>query len=160
MVRLLSWFLSLALPFAFTGCGWEDERTWASTSVLPCARHLVQRGDMWYPAFMTPAEEPEAPEGVSMALTGREEDTLTVTYTNGGAERWEYGLDYDIQVLLNGAWYEVPCVPGNWIIHDILCRVDVGESREETYWLEPYGDLPAGQYRLAAEGMAVEFTVD
>lgn len=143
-----------------SGCSLTDTRSQPSATGLSGFRYLVQQGDTWFPDRMAPAGELEAPEGVSMALAGREGDTLTVAYTNSGTERWEYGLDYDIQVLLDGAWYNVPCVPGNWVTLSVACIVSAGESREETYWLEPYGDLPAGQYRLAAEGMTVEFTVD
>ena len=142
-----------------SGYSWEDERSWPSINALPCARYLVQQGEAWFPDRMTPAEALEAPEGISMALTGREEDTLTVAFVNSRAEEWNYGLYFSIQILLDGVWYSVPPMPESWIIPDIAYIIPAGESWEQTYDITPYGPLPAGQYRLAAAGMAVEFTV-
>lgn len=139
---------------------WEDKRSFTSTTALPCARELLLSEEGWVTEMLTPAEEADAPENVSMVLTEQEGKLLTVELTNHGTEEWCYGTYFSVQALVDGVWYRVPTTPENWGFNDIAMILPPGETREESYNLTMYGQLPAGTYRLLVEGMTAEFEIE
>lgn len=138
---------------------WEDERVF-STVVMPCAHIICRNGDKWYADRLSPpyADE-EAPDYISAELVERTEDKITVKYTNNGSEDWMYGLHFSVDVLLNGEWYNVPTITGNWAFNDIGLILKSEQQQEEVYNLSMYGELPSGQYRVFANGCTVEFSI-
>lgn len=142
-----------------TDGGWTDERVWETASVLPCARILSQDGDGWNPLMLSPAGELSPPEDITMELVRQTDDTLEVELSNGGSGEWLYGVAFSIHVRLEGTWYIVPVTPGEWGFVAIGKILPAGETREETYKLIMYGELPAGEYRLVVEGMTAGFEV-
>lgn len=138
---------------------WEDERVF-STVVMPCAHIICRDGDKWYADRLSPpyAYE-EAPDYISAEFVGQTEDTVTVKYTNNGSEDWMYGLHFSVDVLLNGEWYSVPTITGNWTFYNIGLILKPEQPQEEVYNLYMYGELPSGQYRISANGCTVEFAV-
>jgi len=135
---------------------WSDGDEFSSFSVFPCARILSQNESGWNSTLLTPVAELNPPKGITMTLEAWEDDAVTVTITNESGAEWSYGEYYNLQVLLDGVWYEIPAVPGNWSFHDIAFTIQDGENQDKTYNLTMYGNLPAGKYRLVAENLSVE----
>ena len=135
---------------------WEDGREFSDFSGFPCARYLTQDENGWHSMLLAPAEEPAPPGGITMALGSWGKDEVSVTITNNSGAEWMYGEHYSLHVLLDGAWYTIPAIPGHWAFNDIGLIVQDGEEQEKTYGLKMYGELPAGTYRLAGYGLSVE----
>ena len=151
---------SYDFPALLEAYDWREPDTFSSLSVMPCASHVAKTEAGWNIHFLTPAGDlGEAVRGVSMEIVERSEDSMIIRYTNESGGEWAYGLYYGLQVQLDGQWYEVPAEM-SVAVNDIAMVLSDGMSTEETYWLAPYGDLPAGTYRLVAEHMAVEFSVE
>ena len=136
---------------------WHSVQEHAGIGV-PCSRYAAQNGDSWNPAFLNPAEEPKAPAKVSMTLTAQTDEAVTVTLQNEGSAQWMYGEYWQLHVLLEDGWYNVPAIPGNWGFIDIGYLLQPGQTVEKTFRLDVmYGDLPAGQYRVVLSGLTAEF---
>ena len=141
-------------------------------TVMPCASHVAKSETGWNKAFLTEAELPVAQKSpsallaggqpkssLSATLMGQTEKEITVEFTNLGDPDCGYGYAYSLQVLLDGKWYSVPAEQEMAFI-EILVHVPVGGSKEENFSLEPYGDLPAGTYRVLTNGLTVEFSIE
>lgn len=140
---------------------WETMREISSAAELYCGRFLAEGGGRWYPIHMTPATLKAAPEGISLKLTAAGPESLTAELTNASGESWCFGKYFSLQVRLYDEWYEVPPTPEhNWGFEDIGLILAPGQTREETYPLMMYGDLPKGVYRLVIEGLTAEFELD
>lgn len=139
---------------------WREQDEFDTTTVLPCARILSRSEDGWYPALLTKAEEPEPPAGITLTIDSIVDGEITATFHNGGTETWTFGEYYGLEVKLDGVWYEVPTEGGGWAFHDIAYELASIESGTLTYNLAMYGDLPAGSYRLVANGLTAEFIVE
>lgn len=153
-------------PFDFSKM--KDEYTWDVESdrgyllYLPNMRALAQNENGWNVEFMVPSRfEPEEPEGITMELTEVTEDKVKVLLSNHGDEMWSFGESYNIDVMLDGVWYDVPILPGETLLIPAISWIlDVGKTQQKTYSLHVFGELPAGTYRLTAEGMSVEFSMN
>lgn len=139
---------------------WENKDVFETISVLPCSRILSRNEEGWFANMLSPAGELTPPEGISMKLISRTTDAITVEFSNQSEEEWAYGKYFSLHTLLDGVWYVVPTVPGNWAFEDIAMILPAGKKHEETYYLSMYGKLPTGDYRLAAEGLEVRFWVE
>ena len=140
---------------------WKYLREIGSAAEMCCGRYLAEGGGKWYPIHMTMATLKDAPVGISMKLTAAGRESLTAELTNSSGEGWCYGEYFSLQVRLYDEWYAVPTTPEhNWGFTDIGLILDAGQTREETYHLMRYGDLPAGVYRLVVEGLTAEFELD
>lgn len=137
---------------------WEDERVFSSVAVLPCAHIICRNGDEWLADRLAPAGAAEdVPDYISAELVSQTDNTVEVKYTNNGDKEWMYGTHYAAEVCLDGEWYSVPFITGNWGFLDIGLLLMPGLSDTLTYSLEMYGDIPPGQYRISANGCYVEF---
>ena len=134
---------------------WSEAR---DLSALPC-RSILSRGEKgWVKDLLVPADgEPEPPENITMTLKEVTDTAVTVELTNTGAETWDYGTPWSLQVLLDGAWYEVPEIPGNWGFTAIGLMLRAGESSTETCGFTRFGTLPAGTYRVVKYGLTAAF---
>ena len=138
---------------------WADVTEWNTTTILPCARFLAQAVDGWHTEWMTPSATLVAPEGITAELAESKKDAVTIRLTNHSETEWMYGDGFSLQVLLDGVWYNVPELPGNWAFNAIGYSLPAGETTERTYRLDFYGGLPAGTYRLETEGLTAEFNI-
>lgn len=140
---------------------WSDESVSSAAAALPCAYIICRNGDKWYADRLSPpyTDEEEAPDYISAELVEQTEGTVTIKYTNNGSEDWLYGLHFSLDVLLNGEWYSVPTITGNWAFDDIGLILNPEQQQERAYSLWMYGELPPRQYRIAANGCIVEFTI-
>ena len=141
------------------GYSWSDVTEWNTTTILPCARFLAQAVDGWHTEWMTPSATLVAPEGITAELIKNDADSVTIALTNNSGSEWMYGEGFSLQVLLDGIWYNVPELPGNWGFNAIGYSLSDGDTTEKTYGLDFYGDLPAGTYRLETEGLTAEFQI-
>lgn len=143
---------------------WRDSEEDLPIGRLPCSHALALGGEGWISSMLTPSRGLTPPEGISMTLdyldcTEPGKPVVAVTFRNGGGEEWWYGVYFHLEVELDGAWYVVPASAELAFI-DIALLLPAGEERQETYDLGPLGELPAGTYRLVAEGMAAEFVIE
>ena len=143
--------------------GFEEKWTRSGGLVLPCVRYLVQDENGWNAELMTPALEAEVEPNPNIRITVDVDytgGTIEAEFRNDGTEAWGFGTYWSLQVNLDGEWYEVPPSPvSNWGFPDIGYELAPGKTWDETYSMEMYGDLPAGQYRFYAFGMTDEFTI-
>lgn len=138
---------------------WSEATEWQTTTILPCARFLAQAVDGWHTEWMTPSATLVAPAGITARLIQNDAESVTIALTNNSGSDWTYGEDFSLQVLLDGVWYNVPEMPGNWAFNTLGYSLPAGETTERTYRLDLYGSLPAGTYRLETEGLTVEFRI-
>lgn len=126
-------------------------------SYIPCARHLAEGNSGWNRTLMSAAAPLTPSSGVTMELVSWTKETVEVNLANEGSVEWLYGEYFSLHVLLDGVWYHVPpTAEMNWGFTDIAYVLAPGETRNESYSLMMYGDLPEGQYRLVVEGLSVE----
>jgi len=136
---------------------WTDETDYSSFTVFPCAYFLSQDENGWNNMLLQPVTENLAPpNGVDIALEAWGSETVSVTITNNSGSEWLYGEDYSLQVLLDGAWRDIPTTSGNWALNGIGLIIQNGEEHKKTYYIDKYGILPTGIYRLVAYGLSVE----
>ena len=131
---------------------------------MTCGHALTNIDGAWDATWMVPAQEPVAKEGYEIQLVEWGKDSVTVTLVNNSEEEWIFGEYYHLEVQLDGVWYHVPNAPGKmWMVHDLAYILPSGGSKDMTYSLWCYGELPAGHYRLVAEafeeGLPVEWDV-
>lgn len=131
---------------------------------LPCGTYLCRDENGWIAEYMALANDSyysaEFTENVTAEITEQTENSVTVRYTNNGEKNWQYGEHFYLDVLLDGEWYDVPEQPGNWCFIDIGYTLPAGEAFSKTYDFFMHDDLPAGRYRIAANGFILEFDKD
>ena len=88
----------------------------------------------------------------------QEGNKFSCTLTNNGVEEEAVGKYFSVQAEVSGEWYDIPTAT-QLAFEDIAFIVEAGGTFEITYDITPYGELPAGKYRLVAENSAAEFTV-
>lgn len=139
---------------------WDGTRRGVSPASLPCAWYLSQDGDGWIESMLYQAAEITAPEDIDIAVVRNTSSSVTVSITNHDSEDWGYGESFFVQVKLDGSWYEVPNLPGNYSFNSLGLILRTSETVEKTYNLNSYGTLPAGNYRIVTNGLTAEFTIE
>lgn len=139
---------------------WEQLDGTMDLTYFPCASRLLKDERGWNQKILSLAPKLDAPEGITAKLESRNDDTLTVTYTNHSGKEWVYGTYYYLQVLLDDSWYRIPMEGSNWGFNDIAYIVSEDTTSEQTYHLDPYGTLPPGNYQLVAYELTVDFTIE
>ena len=139
---------------------WDTEEQFPHIGIFPCIRHLCQNKNNWKQDLMVPAEKLAETPKLTMEIIQTENSLISVKITNDSRIPFEYGERYSLQVELNGNWYIVPPLPGNWGFMLPLYELPAGESIENSYNIEMYGTLPAGSYRIVVENLAAEFTLN
>lgn len=145
---------------AWENYDWDGkDNTWSTAAVLPCSYYLCRDENGWIKDYLPPAgSPPEMPEtlAVSSKLGG---DVLTVEFTNSGDMEWSFGEYFDIQAQLDGDWYNIPRLPGDWAYIALGYLVMPQQTLEHDYDLSCYGVLPEGRYRLVTECFCTEFYI-
>lgn len=152
-----------SLDFDFAGLEqnyiWPNEDKFHSFAVFPCARFLTQDENGWNRTLLTPAIDLSPPEGIILTLEAQNNDGVTINILNESGAEWSYGDTFGLQVLLEGVWYDIPTIPGNWGFSAISYVIQDGEEQSKTYNLTMYGKLPLGNYRLVTKDLSVEFMI-
>ena len=109
-------------------------------------------GDQWNTALMSGAET-NGKYDVSLEFVSLEDQKLTCRFTNNMEDLYFFGEYYLLQVQGKDlSWYNVPAA-AEVVIHDLGYELSPGQSYDMTYYLAPYGDLPAGHYRILGGGI-------
>ncbi|MBR6405521.1 MAG: hypothetical protein IKS18_04905 [Lachnospiraceae bacterium] len=134
----------------------KSTATLTNLAGFPCARQFMQLGDSWNTKFMSIGQEPENRYDVAYEIVSLDQKYLTVRFTNHMDDAYTYGEYYALQVLVGDSWYEVPPFM-SVTVHDLAYVLSPEQSRELSYWIEPYGELPAGHYRVLNGLGALEY---
>lgn len=139
---------------------WERESE-VLLNELPCVYYLAKTADGWDTEFLRLEEDFVPAEELTVTLEEYTEEQITVTYEKHGLSSWSASPAYEIQVKLDGLWYEIPRLPGYWRqLGGDTAVLSGGLSETRTYSFVPYGKIPAGEYRIIADrDAACEFTV-
>lgn len=77
---------------------------------------------------------------------------MTIEIDNKGMNTCTYDTDYELEVFLNGRWYQVPPADNGYYGYTIprsTYKVEGGKKAEEQVdWTEKYGALNYGRYRI------------
>lgn len=130
------------------GQKWEFE----DAAVIPCAYYMAQDENGWKRELLTMAEDVWY-DLLPAELLEQTADSLTIQLKNDSESEWMYGSDFNLDVKLGNMWYDLPSEPSrNWGFTGEGIVLLPGASETRTYFLDMYGDLPAGEYRLNVEG--------
>lgn len=124
--------------------GWKEGKH----NFLPSRQALALCGGSWNEQFMVPSDLPSPQTDVSMTL---DDSSNGLSWTLTNLSRYEFfhgnGGYASLQVCLEDGWYDVPSQFSRYHT-DEGHTLPPGESYSSVFPLEPYGDLPAGNYRI------------
>ncbi|MDE6595718.1 MAG: hypothetical protein K2K44_06900, partial [Oscillospiraceae bacterium] len=136
---------------------WEGNH-WSTAAILPCSCYFCRDENGWVADYLPPAGYlHDMPETLSAAVSKLDNDVLTVEFTNNGEEDWFFGEMFELQAQLDGEWYSVPTLPGDWVYHMIAYIVKPQQTLTHDYDLSIYGTLPEGNYRIVTDTFSTEF---
>ena len=124
--------------------GWKEGKH----NFLPSRQALALCGGSWNERFMILSDLPSPQSDVSMTLDDPS-NGLSWTLTNLSQYEFFHGNGgyASLQVCLEDGWYDVPSQFSRYHT-DEGHTLPPGESYSSVFPLEPYGDLPAGNYRI------------
>lgn len=128
---------------------------------MPNFRYLALHEGEWKTDFLSTAGEKNPPEGIAMELVSAGDEEIVVKLRNESGAEWSFGEYFSIEVCIDGTWYTVPPrADENWGFNDIAQILKNGEETEKSFRTTMYGELPAGDYRIAVEGLTAEFEIE
>jgi len=136
----------------------EEPEQFSTLTVLPCVDNLAKLETGWNSALLSPAETVDSQQSVTMELTEQTESHLVVAIHNHSDTEWGYGHAFHLEVQLDDGWYRIPAEQEIAFTEELLI-VEAGDTAQERCWIEPYGTLPPGTYRLVLQGMTVSFHI-
>lgn len=107
----------------------------------------------------TAPERPMPAEGIEVLdVTECLSDfSLLITIANNTEDEFSYVLDYALDVLIDGEWYEYKKYRYNYVEQ----KLPAGKTIMLHYELCMYSDLPVGQYRITSrEGISGQFVIN
>ena len=138
---------------------WESAGELPSFTNFPCARVFTQEKEQWNTRFLVPAAPLNPPRGITMTLDSWDNDIAAVTINNESGGEWSCGEFYELQVLIDGVWYEIPAMPGNWGFNCMGFYIPDGGKQSMINHLTMYGELPSGTYRLVIKELSAEHVI-
>lgn len=145
-----------------TGYDWDGYGYYGNgyVSDMPCGYFFSFDENGWIKENLSkrlPFDPANAPEGVTVEYIGYDDNGATVRITNELETDFTFFGHFQVEVLLDGEWYVVPVMDGNWVFTRI--KIPTSSSGEFTYPLDKYGNLPAGSYCIVEDEFYVEFTI-
>lgn len=137
----------------------EEPDEFQTLTVLPCVNYLAKSDAGWNTAVLTPSAWENVPQPVEIALIEQTDTHITVELTNTTEEEWCYGHAFWLEAEIDGTWYRIPAERDVAFTEEGLI-VPAGGTAQERCWIEPYGDLPAGNYRLILQSLAAEYIIE
>lgn len=133
MKRIAGFLLCFALLFSCAGC----------------ERDVPQ--DVQWQLKQTKQTVAAEHNGVTMALERADTGSNTAVFLvkNGSEKVWYCGMDYALQVMRDGTWYEIDLYADASAEEVTLAPGE--EWSFQVWWDAPYGALPGGTYRLVKE---------
>lgn len=115
---------------------------------------------MWDKSTLVEGQLKEADLRVKMSITEMDEELIKVKLWNQTCWDCGYAQSFDVQVLIDNVWYNVPVVD-TYEEKPAYGMIVEGYSTQikEYHVLEKYGVLPEGHYRIVVEGHTCEFKV-
>jgi len=137
----------------------EEPDEFQMLTVIPCVNYLAKSETGWNASVLTASDFNSVEQSVDAVLIEQTKTHLTIELTNNGTEEWCYGHAFWLETEINGKWYRIPAEQDVAFTEEGLL-VSPGGAAEERCWIEPYGELPSGNYRLVFyQNLAVEFTI-
>ena len=115
----------------------------------------IHRVYFWDTSKLHEVSEPIAPENIEMKLISWENGIVKVKITNNTNEVLTFGEWFSLDVLLDGKWYNVPQAPGNWDRFENENIIVPQTSIIKGYYLDMFGKIPDGTYRIVTPNGAV-----
>lgn len=125
----------------------DEEDTFAGLNWFPLAQQFILSDGQWNKAMMNQGQDPTGEYDVDYEVISQDTENLTVRFTNHMEDVYTFGEYFYLQVQLDGTWYEVPA-KDLMSFHDLAYELSPEQSYEMTYYIAPYGTLPAGHYRV------------
>ena len=129
-----------------------DANQISGINYFPCAQQMILNDGKWNTAMMS-RTEPAHKYDVSFECLSYEDQKAICRFTNNMDELYIFGEYYILQVQGDDqVWYNVPAAD-TLAFHDLAYELSPGQSYDMTYYLTPYGELPAGHYRILGGGI-------
>lgn len=136
----------------------EEPEEFFTLTLLPCVNFLAKSECGWNTAVLTPSDVVQPEIGVTVELIEQTETYLVLELTNLTESEWGYGHAFYLETQVDDLWYRIPAEQ-NMAFTEELMIVMPGKTAQERCWIEPYGELPAGSYRLVLQDLIVPFEI-
>ncbi len=113
---------------------------------------VSQNVNEWGNRQLVPVDTDACTEGeVTLENPHWTEERLCVTAVNNGSRELRINVEEEVHVKLEGEWYKVPYLPGT-VLGDTIVPLSPGKKEPVYCYLDDdYGELPAGDYRIAVQ---------
>lgn len=128
---------------------WEDKDKSVLT-YFPNMYYISKNNGKWNKKFLDKSSKLKSC-GIIMKSTKLNGNKLKVKLENTTKNELYYGEGFALQARVNGKWYNIPAKEEMCFI-DIAHMLRAGDTADMTYDLSAYGKLPAGEYRIVADG--------
>lgn len=136
---------------------WQDKDE-TSLASFPNMYYIAKRNGEWDKEFLERSKKLKS-DGVVLKVKSFDGIKLKVNLKNKTKKTLAYGEYFSLQTKIDKKWYQIPAKESVAFI-DIAHIIPAGTKVEKTYDLSPYGELPAGEYRIVAEGRAAKFIIN
>ncbi len=145
-------------PAAIFAAAQTTENWTTASPIMPSMYWFATYGGKWNTRFLSKAEE-LSPRGLELTISSIEDGKIHAALSDTTGEEQCVGQYYTLQAQADSEWYDIP-TKTELCFNDLGYIIPANGSVDFTYYTEAYGELPAGVYRVVAEGAAAEFTVE
>ncbi|MBP5553394.1 MAG: hypothetical protein J6X94_00830 [Lachnospiraceae bacterium] len=98
--------------------------------------------------------------GISLDFVSFKDNVVTLEYHNNSDKSFEYGAGFELQERINGEWYVISPLLSNYGFNALAYLLPSGKEVQVACYLEMYGELGKGHYRIVKEELGAEFDVE
>lgn len=139
---------------SITRYSWQDKYESGLTS-FPNMYYIAKNNGKWNKKFLDKSNKLKSC-GIIMKSGKLNGNKLEVKLKNTTKKELYFGEGFALQARVDGKWYNIPAQKEMAFI-DIAYILKAGGLAEMTYDLSAYGELPAGEYRVVADGAFLVF---
>lgn len=136
---------------------WQDKDDNSLIS-FPNMYYIAKNNGKWNKNFLEKSSKLES-HGIIMKSAKLNGSKLKVKLKNTTKNELCYGEGFALQARIGGKWYNIPAYR-EMAFADIAHILKAGSETGKTYNLSAYGELPAGEYRIVADGAFSVFLVE
>lgn len=136
---------------------WEEKNQTKITS-FPCMYYIAKKDGKWNKNFLEKSKKLKA-NGLKITSVKLNGTGLNIKLKNTKKTQALFGEYFSLQVKIDGKWYYIPAKE-EMAFNDIAHILEAGKSIKKTYNISPYGELPAGKYRIVIEGASATFNIN
>ncbi len=136
---------------------WQD-RYESSLTSFPNMYYIAKNNGKWDKKFLDKSGKLKSC-GIIINSCRLNGSKLEVKLKNTTKNELCYGEGFTLQARIGGKWYNIPA-QREMAFNDIAHILKAGGITEMTYDLSSYGQLPAGEYRIVADGAFSVFLVE